>query len=114
MKRFLIFAVLVPPVALAVFLVPEAAAISTMGNIFMTLALLYPIGLIPAALTAVVDWSLSGRSNYLRMAVTVIFAIILAELIAQQGLGVPWSPRVWLIGAIPAALCSWLAGRQQA
>jgi hypothetical protein len=45
---------------------------------------------------------------HLRMAVTVIFATILAALIADQLLGVPGSPSVWLMGAIPAAVCSWL------
>ncbi|QUS40294.1 hypothetical protein RPMA_16710 [Tardiphaga alba] len=112
MKRFLIFAALVPPVALAIFLAPEATAASTIGFIFMTLAYVYPIGLVPASMTAAVDWSLSGQSIYLRMAVTVLFAILLAELIARQLLGVSGSPKVWLMGAIPAALCSWLAGRK--
>jgi hypothetical protein len=113
MKRFLIFLALFPPLALAIFLVHEAV-IPEIGFIFTTLAYVYPIALIPASLTAAVDWSLSGRPVYLRIAVTVIFATILAELIAHQLLGVPGSLNVWLMGAIPAAVCSWLAGMKQA
>jgi len=116
MKRFLIFPALFPPLALAIFLVPEAtvSGIPEIGFIFLTLAYVYPIALTPASLTAAVDWSLSGRPIYLRIAVTVIFATILAELIAHQLLGVPGSLNVWLMGAIPAAVCSWLAGMKQA
>jgi hypothetical protein len=112
MKRFLIFPDLFPPLALAIFLVPEAtvSGIPEIGFIFLTLAYVYPIALIPASLTAAVDWSLSGRPVYLRIAVTVIFATILAELTARL-LGVPGSLNVWLMGAIPAAVCSWLSDK---
>lgn len=110
MKRFLIFAGLVPPVALAIFLAPEATAIETLGFAFLTLAYVYLIGLIPASLTAAVDWLLSGQSVHLRMAGTAIFATILTELMANQLLGVSMSLHVGLIGAIPAAVCSFLSG----
>jgi hypothetical protein len=108
MKRFLIFLGFSPPLALAMFLVHEAT-VPNIGTIFITLAYVYLLALVPASLTAAVDWSLSGRPVYLRMAVTVIFATILAELIANQLLGVPGSVAVGLIGAIPAAVCSWLS-----
>jgi hypothetical protein len=116
MKRFLIFLAVFPPLALAIFLVPEARAsgMPEIGFVFMTLAYVYPIGMIPASVTAAVDWSLSERPVYLRIAVTVIFAAILAGVMTHQLLGVPGSVNVWLTGAIPAAVCSWLAAIEQA
>jgi hypothetical protein len=110
MKRFLIFSALFPPIALIIFLIPEAnvSGLPHAGFVFLTLALVYPIGLVPAAITAAVDWSLSKSAFYLRIAATVIVSMILAELMARL-YGGSGSLTVWLMGAIPAAVCSWLS-----
>jgi hypothetical protein len=110
MKRFAIFLAISPSLALAIFLVNEAT-MPEIGFIFLTLGYVYPIALIPASLVAAVDWSLSGSPLYLRMAVTVIFATMLAEFIANQLLGGPVSLAVGLMGGVPAAACSWLSDK---
>jgi hypothetical protein len=79
MKRFLIFLVFSPPIVLTIFLVNEAT-IPDIGFVFLTLGYSFPMALIPASLTAAVDWSLSWAPLYLRLGLTVIFATLLAEL----------------------------------
>jgi len=57
MKRFLIFTVLFPPFALAVFIATEWCAKSLpIGLLFFMLGYAYPIAVIPAWLTAGVGW----------------------------------------------------------
>jgi hypothetical protein len=69
----------------------------------------YLIAVIPAWLTAGVDWALSAKPFYLRLVATMAVAAISAELTArylgQRGEVLTFG----LMGAIPAAVCSWLS-----
>jgi hypothetical protein len=56
MKRFLIFTLLFPPLALAVFTAPDG-----FKNFFDWLVYAYPAAIIPAWLTAGMDWKLSAK-----------------------------------------------------
>jgi hypothetical protein len=63
MKQFLIFTVLFPPLALLVFLAPDAISrrdFLEMGLLFWMLGYAYLIAVIPAWLTAGADWALSA------------------------------------------------------
>jgi hypothetical protein len=53
MKRLLIFTVLFPPIALAVFTAPD-----TFKNFFDWMWIAYTVAIIPAWLMAGVDWAL--------------------------------------------------------
>jgi hypothetical protein len=64
-------------------------------------------------LTAGVDSALSAKSLYLRLVATMAAAAILAELTARY-LGQRGEIlTLGLIGAIPAAVCSWLSSEKQ-
>ena len=116
MKRFLIFTVLFPPLALVVFIAPDAIPpreFLEMGLLFWMLGYAYLLAVIPAWLTAGVDWALSAKPFYLRLVATMAVAAIMAELIAhslgQRGEALTFG----LIGAIPAAICSSLSSVKQ-
>jgi hypothetical protein len=71
----------------------------------------YLFAVVPAWLTAGADWVLSAKPFYLRLVATMVAAAILAELTARY-LGQDMQGEVLtigLIGAIPAAVCSWLS-----
>jgi len=113
MKRFLIFTALFPPLALLVFIAPDAISsrdFLEIGLLFWMLGYAYLIAVIPAWLTAGVDGALFAKPFYLRLVVTTAVAAILAELTArylgQRGEVLTFG----LMGAIPAAVCSWLSG----
>ena len=116
MKRFLIFTVLFPPLALIVFIASDPIwrrEFPEMGLLVWMLGYAYLIVIIPALLTAAVDWALSAKPVYLRLVATMIAAAILAELTARY-LGQRGEIRTFgLIGAIPAAVCSWLSNGKQ-
>jgi len=116
MKRLLIFTVLFPPLALIVFIATEWRHGSLpMGLLFFMLGYAYPIAVIPAWLTAGVDGVLSAKPFYLRLVATMVAAAILAELTSRY-LGQDIRGEVLtigLIGAIPAAMCSWLSSEKQ-
>ena len=62
-------------------------------------------------LTAGVDWALSEKPLYLRLAATMIVAAIMAVLMARQ-FGQRGDVLTFAaMGAIPTAVCSWLSGR---
>ena len=114
MKRFLIFTVLFPPLALAVFLTPDQVfrrEIPEIGFVFWAMGFAYLIAVIPAWLTAGVDWALSAKPIYLRLVATVvaaaIFSVLTARYLGQRGEFLYFG----LMGAIPAAVCSLLSGR---
>ena len=116
MKRFLIFTLLFPPLALVVFIAPDligARDFLEIGLLVWMLGFAYLLAVIPAGLTAGVDWSLSAKPLYLRLVATMAVAAIMAELIAhylgQRGEVLT----VGLIGAIPAAICSLLSSVRQ-
>jgi hypothetical protein len=115
MKRFLIFTVLFPPLALIVFIATERGEFLPVGLLFFMLGYAYPIAVIPAWVTAGVDGVLSAKPFYLRLVATMVAAAILAELTARY-LGQDIRGEVLaigLVGAIPAAMCSWLSSEKQ-
>jgi hypothetical protein len=114
MKRFLIFTLLFPPLALVVFITTDGLLREGLPEIGFLAALVgtaYVLATIPAWLTAGVDWTLSGKQLYLRLIATMSVAAILAELAARY-MGQPsFDAPVALTGAIPAAVCSWLSDK---
>jgi hypothetical protein len=117
MKRLVIFTVLFPPLALVVFIVPDVIShrdLLEMGLLFWMLGYAYLIAVIPAWLTAGVDGALSAKPLYLRlvatMAAATILAVLTARYLGQRGETLTFG----LIGAIPAAVCSWLSGLMEA
>jgi hypothetical protein len=112
MKRYLIFTFLCPPLVLLVYL---ADVMFLRGDHMETwllavlLQIAYVLALIPAWLTAAVDAALSGKPLYLRIVLTMPVAAILATIVARC-LGQPHLDLTTaLMGAIPAAVCSWLS-----
>ena len=127
MKRFLIFAAVAPPVGFIVaFWVMLQIANWLAGSPatfdvaqIMMLPTIYLVGLTPALLAAWFDYVLAKRNVSCRVALTALFgyAISYLPLAAAFWIGVGHSPYVLLlglIGAVPSALCSWLAAQPQA
>jgi len=114
MKRFLIFTALFPPLVLFVYIAADPVLRGDLPGIgFLTwlMGLAYLFAVIPAWLTAVVDWALTGKPLYLRLVATMPVAAILAELVARY-LGQPYLDLTTaLMGAIPAAVCSCLSDK---
>ncbi len=110
--RFLIFTALFPPLVLVVYIAADPVLLRTLPGIGFVMGLMgiaYLLAIIPAWLTAGVDWALSGKPLYLRLVATMPVAAILAELVARY-LGQPYFDLTTaLMGAIPAAVCSWLS-----
>jgi hypothetical protein len=106
MKRFLIFTVLFPPLALAVFTAPDG-----FGKFLDWVAQVYMVAIIPAWLTAGVDWVLSAKR--LRIVGTAVAGAVITESVALFMWG--FFPGYWpvlmagLVGAVPSAVCSWLS-----
>ena len=110
MKRFLIFTLLFPPLALAVFTAPDG-----FKNILNWLGYAYLLAIIPAWLIMAVDWKLSA--NPLRIVWTTFAGALMTGSVAFV-LGDGFSEffialMAMLVGAIPAAVCSWLSGEKQ-
>src|SRR5260221_6589917 len=110
MKRFLIFAVLFPPLALVIFNAPDVI----MHHDFKlldsaTLVAAYTLMIIPALILAWVDQAFHRLG-------TVIAGTAIAYLCVLI-VGFPFSEDLWatlmigLIGAVPAAVCSWLSDK---
>lgn len=111
MKRFLIFTALFPPLVPLVYIAADPVLLRDPGFGFLIwlMGYAYALAIIPAWLTAGVDWALSGKPLYLRLIVVMPVAAILAELVAHN-LGQPsLDLTTALMGAIPAAVCSWLS-----
>lgn len=113
MKRFLIFTLLFPPLALAVFTAPDG-----FRNLLNWLGYAYLLAMMFAWLTVAVDWKLSAEPTLLRImgttfagaAITGSIAIFLSDEPRE------FSPILMavLVGAAPAAACSWLSGERAA
>jgi hypothetical protein len=108
MKRFLTFTVLFPPLALAVFTAPD-----TFRNYLDWVGMAYMLAMIPAWLTAGVDWTLSAKPAYLRVLGTAVAGAVITDSVAlfMWGFFADFWPVLMagLVGAIPAAVCSWLS-----
>ena len=117
MKRFLVFALLYPPLAVAVLILVSLGQIGVvaLSVILPTLGWSYVVGFVPAIILAFVDWFLAARLRvFPRIAATALVGYALAILSAFP----VWDRSIWvetlifgLVGAIPAAVCSWLSGR---
>jgi peptidoglycan/LPS O-acetylase OafA/YrhL len=108
-KRFLIFTLLYPPLALAVFNAPDG-----FKNFFDWLVGAYTLAIIPAWLMAGVDWKLSEKPP--RIVGTTFAGALLGGSVAVflwDGPGEFFFPALMciLVGAVPAAVCSGLSGR---
>jgi hypothetical protein len=126
MTRFLIFAAMAPPLGFVVafwVMLQIANWLAGSPNTFdvtqmMMLPTIYLIGLIPALAAAWFDHVLAKRHVSHRIARTALFgyAISLLPMIASFWFGVPLGPEVLLlglVGAVPSAVCSWLAAEGQ-
>jgi hypothetical protein len=119
MKRFLIFTALYPPLVLLglVATVSEIQRNLDIGELLWMLGIAYMVGLIPAWLSAGVDWALSAKPIYFRVlgtAVTgaaAVMAMISALHFGEMLRGVTFV-MIALISGIPAAVCSWLSNKQ--
>jgi hypothetical protein len=121
MKRFVIFAVLFPPIAFAIafWIILQIANVASGEHItaefhqIMLLPLAYMAGIVPALLAALVDHLFANRRY--RMLWTVIggYIFIYLPLLAPMMVKFIDGPEALLFGisgAVPAAICSWLAG----
>jgi hypothetical protein len=117
MKRLLIFTIAFPPLALVVFDAPDMIAGRFGLMDFSTLQMAYAIAVIPAWLLAAVDWALSAKPTYIRVLGTAGAAALAGDSIALFLWGEvhEFFPVLMagLVGAIPAAVCSWLSNINQ-
>ena len=108
MKRFLIFTVLFPPLALVIFNAPDLIMRHDFRLLdLVTLSLAYTLAVIPALILAWVDQAFHSLVG------TTIAGAAIAYLAALI-IGFPFldyraTLMIGLIGAIPAAVCSWLS-----
>ncbi|CAN7532579.1 DUF5413 family protein [Bradyrhizobium sp. LjRoot220] len=122
MKRFLIFAAIAPPLGfiIAFWIMLQIAnwMVGGPGTFDMQqvamLPTIYLVGLIPALLTAGFDHVLAKREMSYRIALTALFGYFVsyAPLVGAFRLAFMHDPGVLLlgiVGAVPAALCSWLS-----
>jgi uncharacterized membrane protein len=109
MKRFLIFAVLFPPLALVIFNAPDVVMHHDFRLLdLVTFGLTYTFAVVPALILAWVD-------QKFRIVGTMIAGAAIAYL-AAFSIGFPFldyraTLMIGLIGTIPAAVCSWLSDR---
>ena len=120
MKRFLIFTVLFPPLALVVFNAPDVFSkrvLPPLESLWSLVGVAYVVAIIPAWLSAAVDWSLSTKPTYLRLPGTAIVGAAITGSVTLFMWG--FFPGYWpvlmagLVGAIPAVVCSWLSSEKQ-
>ena len=110
MKRFLIFSVLFPPLALVIFSAPGVIMRHDFRSLdLVAFGLAYSFTIIPALILAAVDW------KFRRLEGTTIAAVAIAYL-AAFSIGFPFldyraTLMIGLIGGVPAAACSWLSDK---
>jgi hypothetical protein len=122
MNRILIFAAMAPPLGFVVgFWVMLQIANRLAGGPttfdvaqIMMLPTIYLVGLIPALLAAWFDHALAKRGASYRIAFTALFGYTISylPLAVAYWVGFAHGPEVLLfglIGAVPSAMCSWLA-----
>jgi dolichyl-phosphate-mannose--protein O-mannosyl transferase len=127
MNRLLIFAAIAPPLGFVVaFWVMLQIANWLAGSPItfdvaqiMMLPTIYLVGLIPALMVAWFDHALAKHNVAYRIALTALFgyAISYLPLAMAYRVGFAHAPEVLLfglIGAVPSAVCSWLAAERQA
>ena len=113
MRRLPIFTLLFPPLALAVFTAPDG-----FKNFLDWLVYAYVAAMIPAWLTAGMDWKLSAKPTYLRIVRTTLAGALITGSVAffLGGGFTEFFPALMtlLVGAVPAAVCSWLSTERAA
>jgi hypothetical protein len=127
MERLLIFAAIAPPLGFVVafWMMLQVAnwlagsPITVDVAQIMMLPTIYLVGLIPALMAAWFDHALAKRNVSHRIALTALFgyAISYLPLAMAYWVGIAHGPEVLLfglIGAVPSAVCSWLAAEWQA
>jgi hypothetical protein len=108
MKRFLIFTVLFPPLALIIFNAPDVIMRHNFGLLnLVTLGLTYTFAVIPALILAWVDQAFHNLAG------TTIAGAAIAYL-AALSIGFPFldygaTLMIGLVGGVPAAVCSLLS-----
>ena len=112
MKRALLFLLLGPLLCVALVCAPPALhSPKAFWPIFLDLApIIFPLALGLMAIAGVVDWLLAN-TIWLRIIASALVAFAVV-IIFQYATG-PIVPLIGLVGAIPAAICSWLSGRKQ-
>jgi hypothetical protein len=123
MKRFLIFAALFPPIAFVVafWIMLQIANWAAGGastfdyHQVILLPLAYLVGIVPALLTAKADDILFKQRARYRVLWTAFagYVFIFMPLLAALTMGFvhgPYLLLIGIIGAVPAAICSWVAG----
>lgn len=125
MRRFLIFAALFPPLAFVVAMWGMLQVLNwALGerstadyHQLVLLPVAYVVAILPALLAALVDEILARTKVRYRMLWTalagyvLIYAPLLTSLSTRSVHG-PYLLLFGIIGAVPAAICSWLAGRK--
>jgi hypothetical protein len=127
MKRFLIFAAVAPPVGFIVafwVMLQIANWLAGSPSTFdvaqiMMLPTIYLVGLTPALLAACFDHVLAKRNVACHIALTALFGYAISCLPGAAAFWIgfghgPYVLLLGLIGAVPSALCSWLAAEPQA
>ena len=114
MKRFLIFVCLFPGLAivsLAAFISIEIGAVPDNPEVYKLVLWGYLVGVVPALICALVDLLLVRTRLPAMVGTTLVgygIAVLAALAIFDWGL-VQRIALFGLIGAIPAAICSWLS-----
>ena len=114
MKRFLIFVFLFPGIATAVFFALVTIAIALPDNPEVV-GWGYVVGVVPALVCAVVDLFLRKTRIPAIIGTTLVgygIAVLAGLTIFDYGL-IGKILAFGLIGAIPAALCSWLSNEKR-
>jgi len=113
MKRFFIFTLLFPPLALAVFTAPDG-----FKNLLSWLVYAYPLAMIPALSVTRIDWNLSAKTTRLPLKPTTLAGALITGSVAffLGGGFTEFFPALLtlLVGAVPAAVCSWLSTERAA
>jgi len=113
LKRLLIFAALFPPIAMLVFISPDVVTkgIPASDDLLAWLIASYPIAIIPALLMAGAGRALAKQP--LRLLKTTAVGGTMSALLALflwSGYAELWPlVMVFLVGALPTAVCSWLS-----
>jgi hypothetical protein len=111
-KRFLVFMALFPPLALVIFNAPDVIMRHDFRLLdLVTIGLAYTLAVIPALILAWVDQAFHSLAG------TTIAGAAIAYL-AALSIGFPFldyraTLMIGLVGAIPAAVCSWLSREKQ-
>jgi hypothetical protein len=120
MKRILVFVLLGPPLGFAVFLLYEAVvsrSVPSLSYLAYT-PWAYVVGGVPAAVAAALDYRLSAKAASVRLALTAIGGFVATVLFTVIVVRPSTSPLreilgFGFVGAIPAAVCSWLSGEKK-